>query len=265
MSRIKARIYTLLERAEEGDQASRAVDIFLVVLILANTAAVILESMPELSVPYHRQFKAFETVSVIVFTLEYLLRVWSCTEGGYSPGWGRLRFVAKPMLLVDLIAILPFFLVLTGMDLRHVRLLRLVRLLRIAKLARYSTALRLLGRGCRARKEELLLTLLMGLFAMVLAATMMYFAEHAAQPEVFPSIPAALWWAVTTLTTVGYGDAYPVTLAGKVVGGIVQVLGVAVLAIPTGLLGASFLEQIQAHKAAGAPSRCPHCGGELQG
>ncbi len=198
-----------------------------------------------------------------VFTAEYALRLWSGPAGGWRGLRGRLRLAARPLLVIDLLAILPAYLTFLGVDLRVLRMARMVRLARLAKLARYSVALRLLGRGLWERREELVVTALVGVFALFVAAALMYYAEHDAQPEVFASIPASFWWAVTTLTTVGYGDAYPVTVAGKVVGALVQVLGVGLFAVPAGLLGGSFLEQVERRRREREPPRCPHCGAAL--
>jgi voltage-gated potassium channel len=264
MSRLKRRIYTLLEPGETGDWASKATDLFLIALILANAFVSIAVTMPGVWSAYRAGLFWFEAVSVGIFTMEYLLRVWSCTAGGASPLVGRLRFMLRPLLLIDLIAILPFFLYFLGLDLRMARVVRIVRFVRIAKLGRYSTALRMLGQAVWERKEELALALLLGAFALVLSASLIYFAENEAQPEVFPSIPSAFWWAITTLTTVGYGDAYPVTVAGKIFGGLAQVIGVGLFAMPTGILAASFMEQFESRKAAEPPRTCPHCGRPLE-
>lgn len=270
MSDPRKRVYSLLEPGETGDRASRAVDAFLIALILVNGAISILETVPGIFTPYRTPLFWFEAGSVAVFTVEYALRLWSCTATGRSPIWGRLRYALHPMLLIDLVAILPFFLYFLGLDLRVARVLRLTRFFRIAKLGRYSRALRLLAAAVSARKEELLISLMMGFFALVFSATLIYYAEHDLQPEVFSSIPASFWWAVTTLTTVGYGDAVPMTLLGRIFGALVQIIGVGFLALPTGLMASAFLEQMQARKAAAGegdagaradpPRNCPHCG-----
>jgi voltage-gated potassium channel len=270
MSDLKHTVYRLLEPAKRGDLASRTVDGFIVGLILVNVTISLMETVPELDVAYNKWFRWLEVASVGIFTVEYILRLWSCTAGGRTPLWGRLRYALHPLLLVDLVAILPFFLYFLGLDLRMARMLRLTRLFRIAKLVRYSSALRFMGAAVSARKEELLLTLMLGLFALTFSATVIYYAESARQPEVFSSIPASFWWAVTTLTAVGYGDTYPLTLFGKIAGGIVQVIGIIIFALPAGLLASAFMEQVQIrnavrlshHAALEAPTACPRCGAE---
>ena len=268
MTNIKGRLHSLLEPGEAGDWASKAVDRALITLIVVNVLVVIVETVPEVQARFASLFRWFELFSIAVFTLEYLLRVWSCTAGGYSPVKGRLRFIARPLLLIDLLAILPFYLQAFGLvlDLRVARMVRVARFVRIAKLGRYSPALQMLGRGFWSKKEELLMTLALGAFALILASTLIFFAENEAQPEVFSSIPAAFWWAITTLTTVGYGDAFPVTVGGKIFGGIFQVFGVLLLALPTGILASAFVQEMESARHEGAPHTggpphtCPHCG-----
>ena len=262
MNRIKQRIHELLEPGEAGDWSSRAVDLALMVLIVANVAVAILETVPAAKA-YQEPLWWFEVVSVAIFSVEYVLRIWSWTASGASPLLGRLRYMGHPMLLIDLIAILPFYLVFLGLDLRMARLFRLVRFLRVAKLSRYSSAMQMLGRAMASSRAELLMALLLASFALVLSATMIYYAEHGAQPKVFTSIPASFWWAVTTLTTVGYGDAYPVTLLGKIFGGLSQIIGVGLFALPTGILASAFGEEMRVQRNAGSSDVCPHCGEQI--
>ncbi|MCZ6627403.1 MAG: ion transporter [SAR324 cluster bacterium] len=271
MSDLKHTVFRLLEPGDSDDKASRIVDGFIISLILINGVISVLETVPGLHDLHGTFFEVVEITSVIIFTVEYVLRLWSCTATGRSSLWGRLRYALQPMLLVDLAAILPFFLYFLGLDLRMVRMLRLTRLFRIAKLARYSSGMRMLAAAVASRKEELLLTLMMGFFALVFSATLIYYAESERQPELFSSIPASFWWAVTTLTTVGYGDAYPLTSVGKFVGGLVQVVGISLFALPTGLLTSAFMEQIAARKesrqsdvdAQIVPTVCPYCSREI--
>jgi voltage-gated potassium channel len=208
-------------------------------------------------------FSAFEVFSVGVFTAEYMLRLWSCTESPRfaRPVRGRLRWMVTPMAIVDLLAVLPFYLPFLGADLRIIRILRLFRLFRILKLARYSRALHVIGGVIREKREELLMSCSFLLVLMLVASALMYFAEHEAQPDRFSSIPAAAWWAVVTLTTVGYGDIYPVTPLGRFIGGATAILGIAMLALPTGILGSGFIERF--NKEREDPRRCPHCGKEI--
>ncbi len=261
--KLKRRVYEILEPAGAGDRASRVFDVFMLSLIVLNIVALTLESDHGIYLRARAFFDAFEAVSVVIFTGEYLLRLWSCTANPrYAvPITGRLRFALTPLALFDLLAILPFYLPLLGVDLRMMRALRFLRLFRIAKLARYSRALQVFGRVFSSKREELLLTLVFIGILMLISSSLMYFAEREAQPDKFSSIPAAMWWAVATLTTVGYGDVYPVTPLGRCVAAVIAVLGIGLFALPAGLLGAAFLEELQ-RKQEGAAC-CPHCGKEL--
>jgi len=197
-----------------------------------------------------------------VFSLEYLARLWSCTsQPDYAgPFLGRLRHGFTPLALVDLIAVLPFYLSFMTVDMRFLRALRLLRLFRLAKLGRYSETLGLFARVMRHKKEELVITSMLMLILIILSASLMYYAEHDAQPDQFPDIPSTAWWAVVTLTTVGYGDVYPVTGLGKLFAALVAVFGIAMFALPAGILGASFSEEMRRGEA----KRCPHCGKLLE-
>jgi len=200
--------------------------------------------------------------SVAAFTVEYVLRAWSCVEDERyrGPVRGRIRFLLRPMALVDLLAVLPFYLPFWGMDLRSIRVLRMMRIVRVAKVARYYTALRVIRNVFVTQKEELVLTSTVMVMLLVVASSLMYVCENAVQPEVFSSIPATMWWAVATLTTVGYGDLYPVTVVGKMLGSVIAVLGILMFALPAGILGAGFMDEIQKAKKKRA---CPHCGETL--
>ena len=174
-----------------------------------------------------------------------------------------MRFALTPLAIVDVLAVLPFYLPFLGVDLRALRILRLFRLFRVFKMARYSNAMHLLWRVLVARRAEMLITLFTMAILLLLASTSMYFAETEAQPEAFPHIPAAMWWAVATLTTVGYGDVYPITPLGKVMGSVIAILGIGMFALPTGVLGAGFVEEIQKRKK--PRKTCPHCGKAIDG
>lgn len=167
------------------------------------------------------------------------------------------------MPLIDLLAIAPFYLPMMGVDLRAFRALRLFRLLRVAKLGRYSMALKLIGHVVRSKREELITTVIFMLLLLLFASSLMYFAERDVQPEVFGSIPESMWWAVTTLTTVGYGDVSPVTPVGKALGSVVAILGVGMFALPTGILGSGFVEAIENQK--NDSGICPTCGQCVKG
>ena len=260
---IRNRVWQIVEVAKPGDTASRAFDVAILTLIFLNVLAAILGTVPSIEAAAGAFLSWFEAVSVAIFTLEYVARVWACTsdERYARPMLGRLRFVVTGMLLIDLLVILPSYLPLLGLDLRSLRVLRLMRLLRIAKVARYYSALRLIKRVFIAKKEELILTSAILALLLVIASSVLYYCEYLEQPEAFSSIPATMWWAIATLTTVGYGDIYPQTGLGRLFASIIAVLGIGMFALPTGILGAGFVEEIQKSKQ--PVEHCPHCGWPL--
>lgn len=260
---IQQRAWEIVEVAQKGDRVSRKFDILMLILISANVLAVIIGSIESVQQRWGTFLDVFEIISVIVFTIEYITRLWSCTMDPRFAGIirGRVRHAMTPMLIIDLLAILPFFLPLLGIDLRFLRVLRLFRVVRIAKIGRYYSSLSLIKQVIRSKKEELILTsALMGLL-LVVSASILYYCENGAQPEVFSSIPATMWWAIATLTTVGYGDLFPVTLLGKFFASIIAALGIGMFALPTGIIGAGFVEAIQKNRE--PKNTCPHCGKEI--
>ncbi|MEM9209668.1 MAG: ion transporter, partial [Pseudomonadota bacterium] len=240
---LRSSVYRVLETANNGDALSKVVDILLVGLILASVVAVILESMPDVSVRYAEVFFWFEAVTVSVFSIEYFLRVWTCVEDSrYRKPSGssliaRLRFMGSFHAVVDLLAILPFYMIMFGLfGNADMRFLRAVRLLRVLKLTRYSPALNMLIATMAENGRNLAAAFSILLTVMLLAASGIYYFERDAQPEDFGSIPAAMWWAFATLTTVGYGDVTPITVGGKVFGACITVVGLGMVALPTGIL-----------------------------
>jgi len=231
---------------------SHLVDVALVVLIIVNVIAVVLESVASLAQTYATLFLSFEIFSVAVFTLEYLLRVWSSPElPGYTqdePIKSRLRYMVSPYALIDLAAILPFYLGLfiTAVDWRF---LRVIRLLRLFKLTRYSAAMQALLNSLKAESDSLAAAFFLLSVLFVLASSGIYLIEHKLQPEAFGSIPAAMWWAMATLTTVGYGDVVPVTVWGKVFGGAITIIGVGMVALPAGIIASGFSEHLREQRS----------------
>ncbi|MBT4498047.1 MAG: ion transporter [Gemmatimonadetes bacterium] len=258
---FRERVYYFIE---PGDDSGRIVDFVILSLIFLNVVALILETVEPIYRLSPLTFKIFEDVSLILFTVEYVLRLWSCTAiSRFShPIYGRLRYVVSPLAIVDLVAILPFFLPLAGLDMRFVRTIRLLRIFRVIKLARYSSALRLLGRVLVGKKEEMASIFFVLIILLILSSSLMYFVEHEAQPEAFPSIPGSMWWGIITLTTVGYGDASPVTGLGQFIAAVIAILGIGMFALPAGILGAGFVEELQKKEELEEfeGTRCPHCG-----
>lgn len=244
---FKLRLFQILEARHPGDRASLAFDWFMIVLIVANVAAAMADTIETVHQDHGSQLWLFEVISVAIFTMEYLARLWVCTEhatlSGTSPLKARLRFAVSPFALIDLLAILPFYLALfhPAVDLRFLRIFRLLRLL---KLARYSPALATLGRVLVDERRALFAALLIMIAMLVVASTAMYYAERHVQPEAFGSIPSAMWWAVATLTTVGYGDAVPITGSGRLIGGLVMIMGLAMFAMPVAIVASGFAGEI---------------------
>ena len=241
----RKRTHQILETAKSGDITSRVIDLALMGLIAASSVAVILESIKSWAIPYRSYFLAFEVFTVGVFTVEYILRLWSCVEREKTqdPLSSRLRYAVTPLAIIDLLAILPSYLSLfLGADLR---ILRTLRLLRIFKFTRYSAALTLMIAVFRKEAGAFGATLFILLVILVMASTGIYMVERDAQPQAFGSIPAAMWWAVATLTTVGYGDVTPITPLGKFFGACVTITGVGMVALPSGLLASGFSEELR--------------------
>jgi voltage-gated potassium channel len=243
---MRKRVYQILEVARPDDRASRRFDFFIVTLITGNILAIVLESFDRVYTQYEFWFFWFEIFSVAVFTVEYVLRVWSCVEAGSGkfsrPVTGRLRFAITPMAVVDLLAILPFYLgMLFSLDLRFLRALRLVR---IFKLTRYSTSMALLLKVLRDEAQSFGAAFFILIIIMIFASTGIYLFEHKAQPAAFSNIPEAVWWSVSTLTTVGYGDVTPITIGGKIFGVVIMIIGIGMVALPAGILASAFSEQM---------------------
>jgi voltage-gated potassium channel len=264
-NRIKSKLFNILESDHSSGLLGRFFGIFIVVLIFLNVTIAILETVESIYKKMPVFFDDFETFSVIVFTIEYILRLWSCTanEKFQKPIKGRIRFTLTPLAIVDLVSILPFYLpMFISLDLRFGRALRLFRIFRIMKIGRYFESIRLIGTVFIRKKEELLITVFMVIILLLVASSLMYYVENQAQPKAFASIPNAMWWGVATLTTVGYGDIFPVTPLGKFLGAIIALLGIGMFALPTGILGSGFVDELQSRKA-NQKKVCPHCGKEI--
>lgn len=271
---LRSRVHSLLD-GDPPSAAATTVRTALAVLILVNVVAVVLETVPSLARDFAPWFASLEAFSLLVFGAEYALRAWGAPEhpSYRGPVLGRLRWALSPAAVIDLVALLPAVLP-AGGDLRALRLARLLRILRVAKLGRYSLAVQTLQHVLRAKSADLASLLVLLLVLLVLSSTAMYHLEHDAQPDGFASIPATMWWGIVTLTTIGYGDLAPVTGGGRVLGGVIAILGIGMFALPAGLLGAAFVDELgkarnrrsgPAPADGAAPPTCPHCGQRLGG
>jgi voltage-gated potassium channel len=246
----RRQVHDILEVGGDAHPAGRVVNAFLITLIFANALAFAAETVDDVAVRYGTYLDAFNVFSVMVFSLEYVLRMWSAVEIpmlSRMPPWrARLRFALRPIMIIDLLAVLPWYLhPFVSVDLRSLRVFRLFRLL---KLVRYSPALQTLGRVIAEEYRALLGALLVILILLLFASTAIYFLERDAQPDKFGSVPAAAWWALATLTTVGYGDVVPITPLGKIVGGIVMLLGVGMIALPVAIIATGFSQESARHQ-----------------
>lgn len=236
------RLARLLEPGGHEDPLARAVDLSLMALIVLNVGAIVMESVPSIGAKYRPEFQAFEIFSVAVFSVEFILRVVCARHVRTAQGQFRYRhigeFLRSPLAIIDLLAILPFYLsMLFAVDLRFMLALRLLRLF---KLTRYSSAMTTLMLVLKEEASAILAALFVLLIVLILTSCGIFLLEHDIQPDAFGSIPAAMWWAMATLTTVGYGDVTPVTPIGKLFGGFVTVIGMGMVALPAGILASGF-------------------------
>ena len=266
--RLRKWVYNLLEPSATGSRAAKAIELLLISLIFLNIIAIILESVKEINEEYARFFHQLEYFSVVIFSVEYVLRMWTAPENPkyQIPTWGRLKYGLSTMSLIDLFSILPYYLTMIldfiPIDLRFIRAVRLFRLIRVLKIARYLKALNLIQAVLRERKEQIVLSVMFIIFLLIIISTVMFYVEHDAQPELFSSIPATMWWGIETLTTVGYGDMIPQTITGRILGGMIAILGIGLFALPAGILSSGLTDHLHGGKKK-KYKHCPHCGGEL--
>lgn len=261
---IRSWAYSLLEPTVSKSKAAKALEVLLIGLIFLNILAIILESVHDVNVAYGDLFHELEKFSVIIFTIEYALRLWTAPENPkyQHPFKGRMKYATTTMSVIDLLSILPYYIGSLALDMRVIRIVRLFRLIRVLKIARYLKALNLIQAVVRERREQIVLSVMFIIFLLVMVSTVMYYAEHDAQPTKFSSIPATMWWGIETLTTVGYGDMIPVTPFGRVLGGMIAILGIGLFALPAGILSSGLTEHL--HNGVKKKSKkCPHCGEEL--
>lgn len=258
----KKRIFEILEPAEDGDLASKAFDITIIILICVNIAAVIAASFNSIGEKFEFFFNCFEIFSIVIFTAEYLLRLWTANYLYPDSKIAHLKFFFSFAALIDLAAILPFYLpFIIGVDLRFLRVLRILRMFRIFKLGRYSEAMSIIGKVLKKEKEKLISTIVLTVIMIFISATIMYYAENTAQPDIFPNIIETTWWAISTFTTVWYGDICPITIVGKICGAIISLLGIMIIALPSGIICSGFMEEIY---KGNNDKKCPHCGKEIE-
>jgi len=278
MNRIKKRVFEIVSSAKEGDRASFWFDMIIIGLIILSVGEVILASVPGMLINHIWIFVTVEIVTAVVFSIEYILRMWSCTadEQYHKPIAGRIRYALTPLVLIDLVSILPYYLTLLVPGV-NVTFLRTLRVFRFFKLGRYSRSFRTMIRVLERNKESLLGAVFIIMVIIIIASSLMYQIEKTAQPEVFSSIPEAMWWGIITLATIGYGDMIPITPLGKALGFVISLVGIGLFALPAGILASGYSEVIREEKEAKKRMKpqkydtdtneydiCPHCGREIR-
>lgn len=242
----RRRAHLVIDRGAGDDLSAKLVHGGLVALIVINIAALVLESVPSLAAAHGRAFYWIELVSTVLFTLEYAVRLWTAPEHARYRGMGdwaaRRAYALSPPALLDFLATVPLYAALLGYG--DLKILLLFRLVRFFKLGRYSPGMASLGAALHAERKALAACVVILIGVMLLSATAMHFVEHDVQPDKFGTIPDAMWWAIVTLTTVGYGDAFPVSPLGKVVASLTAVMGLVMLALPVGIIATAFSQEI---------------------
>jgi voltage-gated potassium channel len=263
---MKQKIYHLIEKGSHGSKINLAFDYFIIFLIIFNVVALALDTLTGLSEQLRNTLRIFEVVSIGIFTLEFILRLYvsDITHPAKSKMASAKKFILSPFGIIDMLAILPFYIpFIIKVDLRFLRVLRLIRFFRVLKISRYNSTIKLIRDVLKEKRAEIGMTFFISVLLLLVSAFVMYSVENPVQPEKFPNIFASLWWAVATLTTVGYGDIYPITTLGKIISGVVSILGIGLIALPTGIISAGFIEKINPAKNEKKSNTCPHCGKEL--
>jgi len=288
---LRRQLATVFEDEEPRGRVTRLFDTALALLIVVNVSGVILESVEPIRRYFAAELDLLEHAATAIFAAEYVLRLWASIDlrdARYrDPLWGRLRYMRSFFAVIDLVSVLPAVIGFFGAA--DLRVLRLVRLLRMLKLVRHSTTFGLLFAVLREERQSISALLFVLLLTVTIAGSLMFMLENETQPQVFTSIPIAMWWAIETLTTVGYGDIVPMTAAGRIIGGVVSIVGIGTLALFSGLITVGFLDQLRAYREqhgkphiviaeksiaivqnfnisdgkvdqAAMAARCPHCG-----
>ena len=245
---LRRRVYEALD--PRGKRGLSGINLVLMLFIVTSVAMAIVETEDTVSQAYPTVFNIAEVVFAVVFGVEYLTRLWVAPEDPRcGTGWkARLRWMASPTAIIDLLALAPALLLTGGSPSYLLRVFRLLRIIRLAKLGRFSKAFSLVVGVVASRRFELLVTLAAAGVALLGSATLLYMVEGSVQPDKFGSIPRALWWAVITMTTIGYGDVYPTTALGRFIGGVTAIIGIGLIAAPTGILAGAFSEALRGRR-----------------
>jgi len=254
MNKIEAfrwKLFNLIRDDDKNNKASNIFDSIIIFLIILNVVIIILDTFKNLNINVRNTFYYIEKVSIIIFTLEYIARVWTAIYiySNKKHLIARIKYMFTFMAIIDLLAIIPFYLYIVLIDnLLILRVLRLLRFFRLFKLDRYSHAMIIIKNVFIKKSYQLICSICVVFILIILSSVLMYYAEHNKQPDVFENAFSGVWWAIVTLATVGYGDIYPITVFGRIFGAIIALLGIGILAIPTGIITAGFVEQISNDK-----------------
>jgi voltage-gated potassium channel len=255
---FKRKLFLVLDDHKSRKPLNRLFHGLLFTLIILSSLLLILESVKPVSKSFSVFFYSLELITMVFFTIEYLVRVYTCTEiHGYTkPVSGRVKYILTPLMLIDILSIIPFYLIVFSSNFSGFYIFSIFRVLRLFKAIRYVEAFKLIGKVFYMQREQLLVSCIFIIFVFVFASSIIYIAEKDAQPDKFSDIPSAMWYTVSTITTVGYGDVYPITTIGKVTGGLISMAGLLLFAIPTSILTSGFFKISQQSKK----QICPHCG-----
>jgi len=267
-SKLQQRVYEYIRDDGKGGSVNSIISSTIMFIIIISVILVILETFEGFSSGVKQTFYYIEMIAVIIFTIEYLLRIWVAPYKypEMSSFRARIKYIRSPMAVIDILAVIPFYLpLLIPMNLMALRALRLLRLLRLLKMNRYTNGLSSIAQVLHRKGPQLLSSMFAVLLLMIIASLIVHAVEYEAQPDAFSNAFSGLWWAMATLTTVGYGDIYPVTVLGKLVGAIIALLGIGLIAIPTGIISAGFMENMTEEKESEGAKKhfCPYCGEKI--
>lgn len=265
---FKQKTFQIISADNDDYFPSKAFDFMIIILIILSLFSVISSTFDNVPKIVNQFNYYFEYISVIIFSLEYVLRIWTADllYPHDRPGYARVHYIFSFMAIIDLLAIIPFYIpFLIKIDLRLLRMLRLFRMIRIFKLNRYTDALKSVSNVLVRKKDQLIASMSIVIVLMIISSILMYYCEHDAQPDVFRNAFSGFWWAIATLTTVGYGDIYPVTVLGKILSTFLAILGIGLVAVPTGIISAGFSEELQtSQEESYSIIYCPHCGKKIK-
>lgn len=264
---IQKKVYEILESRNRELPAGIFVSRALVFLIFVNVLAAVVETDAWFFQNYGRALDILAVVSVFVFTAEYVVRVWCCTQNPLyrSPVTGRIRYMTTPAALIDLVVVLPFLALPFIAESGSYSFIRFLRIFWILKIGHYTRSLTIFSRVFKAKQEEIFIAFFVMLLLLVTGSALIFFAEHDAQPTKFSSVLASMWWGIETMATIGYGDMVPVTPVGKVIASFVALVGIGLFALPAGILASGFIDEYNKNRKDGQeqPRICPHCGKDI--